>query len=270
MSRSRSRAPNSRTSLTPGSNAFQNARTPMPYSEDGVASRDNAWPDDYGKSILLASNIPVMAATEFVKGDGEGITAVHETGHESNAPRNLTLVNHTVFNAGALTTYTSPSSEASKAGLDYASPVSLPISTGAWLHTGPRIPGLEHGSTSSSTPLHYQQLSNLPPMPMSDPNSNTIQSKLSLSNSVEAYLLSLNHNTSIIDLPAHRHACSVPGLFHEQDLDINHHADYGYLPRLVRKTSFDASYPASIVQQQRKGANPPEVCVLCSAPQTNG
>jgi hypothetical protein len=79
-----------------------------------------------------------------------------------------------------------------------------------------------------------------------------LQSQKSISASVEAYLSSLEHTTSVIDLPPHRHVGSIPGLFNEQELKANQHADYGFLPKLVRKTSFDASYPAQLAHEQQK------------------
>lgn len=77
-------------------------------------------------------------------------------------------------------------------------------------------------------------------------------SQKSISASVEAYLSSLEHATSVIDLPPHRHVGSIPGLFNEQELKANQHADYGFIPKLVRKTSFDASYPAQLAHEQQK------------------
>lgn len=82
--------------------------------------------------------------------------------------------------------------------------------------------------------------------------SSLLQSQKSISASVEAYLSSLEHATSIIDLPPHRHVGSIPGLFNEQELKANQHADYGFLPKLVRKTSFDASYPAQLAHEHQK------------------
>lgn len=73
------------------------------------------------------------------------------------------------------------------------------------------------------------------------------------STALEAYLATLASNPHL-DLPTNRQVGSIPGLFHEQALKQNHHADFGFLPKLVRKTSFDESYPASLVQAQSKQA----------------
>lgn len=100
---------------------------------------------------------------------------------------------------------------------------------------------------------------NLQSLSSSEIASSLQESKQSISASVEAYLSSLDYNTSVIDLPPHRHAGSVPGLFHEQDLKANQHAEFGFLPKLVRKTSFDASYPASLAQAQQRKAPAAEV-----------
>lgn len=79
------------------------------------------------------------------------------------------------------------------------------------------------------------------------------QAQQALSQSVEAYLSTLGYSSSVLDIPAQRHAGSVPGLFHEQDLKVNQHAEYGFIPKLVRKTSFDASYPAALQHPKNAG-----------------
>ena len=41
---------------------------------------------------------------------------------------------------------------------------------------------------------------------------------------------------------------SVAGLRSEQSLRENHHAEFGFLPKIVRKTSFDEAYAASLLR----------------------
>lgn len=144
----------------------------------------------------------------------------------------------------------------------YVPPAPLPVSATAWMKETN-----ENRNDSASLPasvMQYPQLSqqqsafnvshdasNVPNTSISAENA-LLQSQKSISASVEAYLSSLEHATSVIDLPPHRHVGSIPGLFNEQDLKANQHADYGFIPKLVRKTSFDASYPAQLAQESQK------------------
>lgn len=157
--------------------------------------------------------------------------------------------------------------ESSALSYSYVPPAPLPVSASSGRKQATEGQG-DNSSLSTSMPQYphilLQQASQIQPAisgaqdmssasnaPISAENAIS-QSQNSISASVEAYLSSLEHTPSVIDLPPHRHVGSIPGLFNEQDLKANHHADYGFLPKLVRKTSFDASYPAQLAQENQK------------------
>jgi hypothetical protein len=168
----------------------------------------------------------------------------------SSAP--LTFDNDLFAQTSGLTANNSASLTSSQ---NPASSGSLPVSYNAWQ---PSVDVVDNShaqsytSAAASLTLPFEDNTNLPPMPQS---TFVNESRDSISASVEAYLKSLDYGTSVLDLPVQRHAGSVPGIFREQDLKVNQHADYGFLPKLVRKTSFDASYPAAL-QKKSKSAQP--------------
>ena len=96
---------------------------------------------------------------------------------------------------------------------------------------------------------------NMPTQPVASDSSSS-RSQDSISRSIEAYLASLNYPSAHIDMHTSKHVGSIPGLFDEQGLKHNQHAEYGFLPKLVRKTSFDASYPAQLAHMQQKQKKP--------------
>ena len=145
----------------------------------------------------------------------------------------------------------------------YVPPAPLVAADNTWLQPMQNLADTPASSyTPSSLAQSFQSPSAIPFSTGStivtegDSGSRSSQSQTSMSQSIEAYLASLEYNNTVgpawIDLPSHRNAGSVPGLFNEQAVKHNQHAEYGFLPKLVRKTSFDASYPAQLAQRQQR------------------
>lgn len=149
------------------------------------------------------------------------------------------------------------------AAFAYVPPAPLAAADNTWLQPMQSLADTPASSyTPSSLAQSFQSPSAIPFSTGStivtegDSGSQSSQSQTSMSQSIEAYLASLEYNNTVgpawIDLPSHRNAGSVPGLFNEQAVKHNQHAEYGFLPKLVRKTSFDASYPAQLAQRQQR------------------
>ena len=145
----------------------------------------------------------------------------------------------------------------------YVPPAPLAAADSTWLQPMQSLADTPASSyTPSSLAQSFQSPSAIPfstgstIVTENDSGSRSSQSQTSMSQSIEAYLASLEYNNTVgpawIDLPSHRNAGSVPGLFNEQAVKHNQHAEYGFLPKLVRKTSFDASYPAQLAQRQQR------------------
>lgn len=281
QSRSRSRAPNMRISMPSGPSGFH-----LPTYADIVetmASVSRA-PQDVSVATPAGATQPAnsngqsntshsrqvsqsqMDLQEFERTLKQYIADTEATNRD--APLLAAKVNDSVRRPQA-------SSEAPKqAGVSssalpytYVPPAPLPISAADWasgVTPEQTVPGslpssvVNHSFISNQQATSSQAINGLPQAQSSDPSSLSstenalLQSQKSISASVEAYLSSLEHQTSVIDLPPHRHVGSIPGLFNEQELKANQHADYGFLPKLVRKTSFDASYPAQLAHEQQK------------------
>lgn len=283
QSRSRSRAPNMRISMPSGPQGFQ-----LPTYADIVetmASVSRA-PQDVSVGNPSTAVLPDTSATTTGSHSRQAsqaqldMQAFERTlkqyiadGEAADRGSHNQLAKATEASA-TLQAGTSPSAQTSAEAppsvlpYSYIPPAPLPLSTSNWPITttsgdqssSSSMPSsvldqshskVQQTSAAQAIPIVAQDTANGPSTSTSAENA-LLQSQKSISASVEAYLSSLEHQTSVIDLPPHRHVGSVPGLFNEQELKANHHADYGFLPKLVRKTSFDASYPAQLAHEQQK------------------
>jgi GATA-binding protein len=259
QSRSRSRAPNARISLPRGGAGFQlpqyiesseslasasrtdvyayqprsSTSATFPASPDRKASRQNIAPsssefDNYGS--IEATLKQLIASTES--------SAQRPKSKSPPSARGPTPVS-----TPAAQVPTTPST-----AFAYVAPTPLPTATTSWQQSA------QYSQPTSFLPPDFSQPYETLAAPAQavTADSSSSRSQDSISRSIEAYLNSLNYPSAHIDLHTQRHVGSIPGLFDEQGLKHNQHAEYGFLPKLVRKTSFDASYPAQLAQLQQK------------------
>lgn len=264
QSRSRSRAPNMRISMPSGPQGFQ-----LPTYADIVETMASVSRAPQDVAIGSSSNVdlpsePSMQATgahsrqpsqaqldmqsfertlrQYIA-DGEATSTSGSTAQQAGASAPTQMTPSSSSLPFTQMPPVSPSRCANLSQSEQPGSASIPTPASSLPHTSVQQPQAipNAGQNTSSDPSSLSSAENA-----------LLQSQKSISASVEAYLSSLVHQPSLIDLPPHRHIGSVPGLFNEQELKANHHADYGFLPKLVRKTSFDASYPAQLAHDQQK------------------
>jgi GATA-binding protein len=276
-SRSRSRAPNMRFSLPSGP-----AGVHLPTYADIVETMASVGRADVSTAAAPAAHVPSQTA----QGGNQQINnqtseaelqsfeqTLKQLIAEGEAAAGNTQASNNPDKSQTAGKRASRNLESTVLPYSYIPPAPLPISPSNWMNSPPATQEGSGIPQASSVPKHAQsqpqqaaeqlsytvansagQAQQYAGSPIAAVESGLLQSQNSITASVEAYLSSLGHPTSVIDLPPHRHVGSVPGLFNEQDLKANQHADYGFLPKLVRKTSFDASYPAQLAHEQQKQA----------------
>lgn len=258
QSRSRSRAPNARISMPRGGSGFQLPQYIEASESRASASRTDVYSHQPKSSTsgsfptMFASPEPVSASADL-----EGYGSIEATlkqliaSTESTAQRTKSKTpSSTSGQTPPAQAFAQPATAVS--GFTYVSPAPLPTSpvAASWAQPSTASSFLPASSLSQS----FQ--SSLTPAQTITTDSSSSRSQDSISRSIEAYLASLNYPSAHLDMHTGKHVGSVPGLFDEQSLKHNQHAEYGFLPKLVRKTSFDASYPAQLAQMQQKQKKP--------------
>lgn len=255
QSRSRSRAPHVRFGVRSASPGFRLLSSPSdPAITQAFAAGMSADVPSYTANLELQT--PNTTSLPSASSTSAAYKSVEETLRSLMSPKANKTEVATMHTQGHGRHRSSISTMASHINISPTQPAmsefdaSLPQAQDWFTNLAGNSPAseLSKGAARADLPTLPSQF----PSEASAPLTDLAQSKNSISASLEAYLSTLDYSTSVLDLPTHKNVGSIPGLFREQELKQNHHADFGFLPKLVRKTSFDESYPASIVQAQQK------------------